>query len=606
MLTGQLPFKGEYKAGAMYSVLNEDPEFSDQFPSNCQQVLRKALAKNPDDRYQNIAEVIADLTSFSTGISSAKTKSIGATRRVTITTQRRILYGSLLVFVILILAFILNPFFRKKEPQSEKVVSVAVLYLKNLGPNDDEYYSYGITEDLIVDISKAGLVRIPAMNDILKYKESDLSLSEIANHLDVNYLLTGSFRKEDSRFRLAIQLVKADKGDIVWGERWEDSLNNISSIKSDVINTIVDVLGLHPSYVWTEEVAQKSGLNADVYELFLKGLYRYRHQKNEEDLNLARGFLNKAIELDSTFIAPKVILAESYMNVGEFYRAETILKDALSLAEKTEDYSEMASILNISAGISFYKGNYDQALETMNRTLPLYRKVDNKKDEARALGNIGSLHAAMQDYETALTFYNLALKINQQLEYTYGEVYNLNNIGYSLTKLREYDKALDILTQCVEIAKKENHFSTLANALENIGEIQFDKNDFAAASRHFRESFELFESLSMKRAFPEVLSKLALSEAKMGNYDEALQTLQQLQLNNENALNSVEVSWKIYQVYLITGNGDESRKFLRKAYNGVMKALAEHESDEQREKYLAKVPLYSEIINAWKNVEKLP
>jgi serine/threonine protein kinase len=136
----------------------------------------------------------------------------------------------------------------------------------------------------------------------------------------------------------------------------------------------------------------------------------------------------------------------------------------------------------------------------------------------------------------------VALSINQQLEYTYGEVNNLNNIGYILTKRHEYDKALDILTQCVQVAKEENHVSTLANALENIGDIQFNENDFAAASLHFRESFELFESLGMRPAFPEVLSKLALAEAKMGNYDEALQTLQQLQLNNENAAYSLEVS----------------------------------------------------------------
>ena len=148
MFTGRMPFPGDYEQAVIYAILNEEPEFSEQIPANLQLLLPKALAKDPQERYQNVGEVLADLERFDRAQTSGVAKPIGAGLKPAPTKKLGILIGGI---AILILLAALVYFFNRSQP----IDSIAVLPFVNSNNDPDiEYLSDGITETLITKLSQ--------------------------------------------------------------------------------------------------------------------------------------------------------------------------------------------------------------------------------------------------------------------------------------------------------------------------------------------------------------------------------------------------------------------------------------------------------------------
>ncbi|TET66359.1 MAG: hypothetical protein E3J45_06635, partial [Candidatus Zixiibacteriota bacterium] len=234
MITGQRPFKGESEAAIIYSIVNEEPEplakYKSDIPEELQQVVDKALAKDIDERYQTIDDLMEDLRLVKSG--------------------QEVLHAPPAVAA-------------KRRP---KVKSLAVLYLKNLGAADDEYLSYGITEDLIVDLTRIGTMRVAPMRSILKYRDSDDEIEDIAKKLDVSIILDGSIHRSEKAVRVSAQLVDINTRKNLWANRWEEPPDNLPQVKQFLAQGISQALELDSSVVKAAQVGKPEAQNPQAYE----------------------------------------------------------------------------------------------------------------------------------------------------------------------------------------------------------------------------------------------------------------------------------------------------------------------------------------------------
>ena len=214
MITGRPPFRGEHEAAILYSVMNETPEplarYKSDVSDGMQRVLDKALAKERDKRYQHVDEMIADLRSV---VPEVLSNTVTAARRSNVPWVAA--GGALVLAVVGIYIFS-----RPSLPASADSKSIAVLPFNNMSENkEDEYFSDGITENIITDLAKIQGLRIIARNSAFQYKGKNVDVKKVGDELNVRYVMEGSVQRSMNRLRINAQLIDAVSGFHLWADR---------------------------------------------------------------------------------------------------------------------------------------------------------------------------------------------------------------------------------------------------------------------------------------------------------------------------------------------------------------------------------------------------
>ena len=187
---------------------------------------------------------------------------------------------------------------------SSDMPSVAVLPFANLsGDREQDYFSDGITEDIITELSRFSQLFVIARNSSFTYKDKAVDVRQIGRELDVRYLLEGSIRRDGERVRITAQLIDALTGAHHWAERYDRELKDIFAVQEDVARTIVAVLADHVYVAELEHAKCKPTENLGAYDLYLRGMaetYKWTREGNEAALRL----FYRAIELDPEFPTP--------------------------------------------------------------------------------------------------------------------------------------------------------------------------------------------------------------------------------------------------------------------------------------------------------------
>ena len=190
--------------------------------------------------------------------------------------------------------------------------SIAVLPFANSSEDPkDDYFSAGITNDIIIDLSKFQNLMVIASNSVSGYQGITVEVKDVSRELGVRYVLTGSVMKHDGRVRINTQLIDGVTGQILWTERYDESTDNIWGIEDEISRRIVRTLAVRITKIEQQRVLAKPSKNFEAYEYTLKGQALLTRQSRSENFE-ARKLFRRAIELDPNY-------ATAYSGLGWTY-----------------------------------------------------------------------------------------------------------------------------------------------------------------------------------------------------------------------------------------------------------------------------------------------
>jgi serine/threonine protein kinase/cytochrome c-type biogenesis protein CcmH/NrfG len=277
MLTGQLPFRGDHEAALLYSIVHEDPRalssLRPDLPAPVSSIICKALQKDRAMRYQTTHDLIVDLAKLSES--------------------------------------------RVAMPRQEK--SIVVLPFENLSPDpDQEYFSDGLTEEVISDLSNVHALRVISRSSAMTFKGTKKKVQEIARELDVQYVLEGSVRKAGKSLRITAQLIDAASDAHLWAGKYSGTLDDVFDVQEKVSRSIVAALKLTLTPEESQKIAERPIDNVAAYQCYLKAnaeIWRF----TESSLESARVHLQQGLDVlgaNALLYSAMAFVYFQYVNIG--------------------------------------------------------------------------------------------------------------------------------------------------------------------------------------------------------------------------------------------------------------------------------------------------
>ena len=189
--------------------------------------------------------------------------------------------------------------------------SIAVLALNNMsGDAEQEYFSDGITEDIITELSRFSELYVLARHSSFAFKGEKLNIQEVAEKLDVQYVVEGSVRRSGSRVRVTVQLIEAESGNHIWAERYDRDLEDIFAVQDEITQTIVSVLPGRIQNSMRKQVSHKSTDSFSAYDYYLQGRWIFENSAGDDPTAIT--LLDKALEIDPKFALAHALVALIY------------------------------------------------------------------------------------------------------------------------------------------------------------------------------------------------------------------------------------------------------------------------------------------------------
>jgi TolB-like protein/Flp pilus assembly protein TadD len=313
--------------------------------------VQKALRKNRNERYQTIAEMLADLRSLKERLelqaAAPKIKALG--EAIARTIKHHKLGASLTLATATLLAGAIAYFFYLAAPaQSPNEKSIAVLPFENRSEDkSNAYFTDGIQDEILTRLSKIGDLKVISRTSTQRYKNTSQNLSEIANQLGVANLVEGSVQKTHDEVRVNVQLIRAADDSHLWAETFDRKLTDIFSVESEVAKAIADQLRAHLSGREEQVIAAKPTDNPEAYDAYLRGL-AYSLKTGETPANAlgAQKYLKEAVQLD-----PKFALAWARLSYTDARGYRTLdLQPTVALREEARQAGETALTLEPNLG----------------------------------------------------------------------------------------------------------------------------------------------------------------------------------------------------------------------------------------------------------------
>jgi len=259
------------------------------------------------------------------------------------------------------------------EPIAPKLVSgkpsIAVLPFTNIsGDPEQEYFSDGITEDIITELSRFRSLFVIARNSSFQYKGKNVDVRRVARELGVQYIVEGSMRKMASRVRITAQLIDTASGNHLWSERYDRDLNDIFVVQDEVLHSIVARLEGRLASSIADKARRKPTEHLAAYDCVLQA----RHHLNTYAGEAAGPLLTRAIDLDPNYAQAYAYLAWATL-INYFLKPTTALLDeSLQLARKAAALdSDDAVCQSVLGFVQTFKREFDEAGASLERAFAL-------------------------------------------------------------------------------------------------------------------------------------------------------------------------------------------------------------------------------------------
>jgi adenylate cyclase len=306
--------------------------------------------------------------------------------------------------------------------------SVAVLPFANMsGDSEQEYFSDGMAEDLITDLSKISSLFVIARNSSFTYKGKNIKVQQVGEELGVRYVLEGSVRKAGNRVRITAQLVDTKTGYHLWAERYDRNLDDIFELQDEVTQKIVAALKVELTQGEQENLERTPTDNLEAYDYFLRGesfLWRTTKEANAQ----ARQMFKRAVELDPEFALAYAHLGLTYwLDWGLLWSPDPDnLEQGFNLAQRALALDDGLSRGHIVLGISYlWKRQHEQAIAEARRAIQL------NPNDADCYAWLGWILNFSGRPEESIELVKKALRLNPHDQFFYlfllGEAYSIAN-----------------------------------------------------------------------------------------------------------------------------------------------------------------------------------
>jgi TolB-like protein/Flp pilus assembly protein TadD len=356
MANGSRPFRGDTSAAVVSSILRDDPpalsEVKANLPRHLGRVVQHCLEKDPRNRYQSALDVRNELKGLRREIDSGavQTDLSGAIpaseARAGKARSRAPVYAAVAAGIVALVAagWWLGKGTGREAPgskanavrstaaaEAEAPPSVAVLPFANLSSDaDNEYFTDGLTEELIQSLAQVEGLQIPARTSVFALKGSNLSVQEIGARLGVENVLEGSVRKSGNRLRISAQLIEVASGFQLWSDTYDRELEDVFAIQDEIAENIAGALQLTLTPGDSQALQTDRTTNIKAYDYYLRGRGYFR-RRTREDFISAREMFSKAIEVDRDYAPAYAGLADSYT---EFWRNYESTDENLRMADE--------------------------------------------------------------------------------------------------------------------------------------------------------------------------------------------------------------------------------------------------------------------------------
>ena len=327
--------------------------------------------------------------------------------------------------------------------------SIAVIPFENLSQDEDsEIFRDGITYDILNHLSRFEDLKVISQTSVKKYKDSELTVPEIAKELGVTYILEGSIRKYGNQVRITSQLINAKADQPIWVDDYDRTITDILAIQSEIAGKIVDELELNISFEQQQRISKISTHNVDAYKFFLRG-------RNEADKR-TNASIEKSIELYQRAIQIDSSYAEAYAEIANSIFLQTYYgnADPEQAAQRAESYLNTAEKLD----------NRISRVYTVKGLLYNHTKRFEKAKEAfeKAIELAPNDVTARHQYAT---FFYYTGQYEKQLEQT-KIAYNLDPLSFvtassymsALTYNRKFDQAEKLIEEISQTHPDSDEF----------------------------------------------------------------------------------------------------------------------------------------------------
>ncbi len=431
------------------------------------------------------------------------------------------------------------------NPISER--SIAVLPFVNMSSDkEQEYFSDGLSEELIDLLTKVPDLRVPARTSSFFFKGKSETIPTIARELGVAHLLEGSVRRAGNRLRVTAQLIRADTGYDVWSETYDRELKDVFKVQDEIAGAVVAALKLKlPS---AQNTSAHRTANTEAHNQYLLGLQSF-NRRNVDGYGRAVDFYRKAIALDPNYAAAHAGLAVALRYVADTSGDAALFPQALAAAEKAVALAPEQADGYVARG--YFRGTV--SFDWAGAQADLAKGLDldagdstGRRRYAQLLGTLGRLPEAVAEARRAVELDPLSEPSWQTL-------------ARLLTASRDFAAAHEASRRALEINPESGY------ALSSLGQILLLEGKAAEAAAVFRriDSTSLFE-----------LYGVALAEHTLGHARESQQALDEL--TGKGAENA---AYQIAEVHAWRGEKDKAFEWLERAYRQRDGGLAEIKYD---------------------------
>jgi len=534
LLTARRAFARETASDTLVAILEREPEWEalpGATPSAVRRLLRRCLEKDRNRRLRDIAE--ARIALEETLRELPPPRSTGAARRNRLGI---LLWGLAILAALGWWAFVKQP----PAPAPPEIRSIAVLPLDNLTEDSDEGYMVaGMHEALITELSRISALAVVARTSSLRYEEGSRSITEIADELHIDAVVTGSVLRVGDTVRVTVRLVEGRSGRYLWAESFDRQLRNILALYSDVARAVAREIRVAVTPGEQASLARAEPVDPDAYDLYLRGRYG-RLQETPQSLESAERYFRAAIEARPDFAQAWAGLAQTLFLMGAngVLPWDEPIPEVRRAVERALLIDGAIPEAHVAAGLvrSAYDLDWPAAEREFLRALELEPGHWNARREyAQLLTKTGRLAEAQAQFERILERDPLSGTANAQA----GEV---------LFYRHELDQAMQRFERANELF--EGFFSrgrgiTYVTAILVAKGVSFD---------------EIEEALSPSSENPLHRACLAYARAASGQRAEALKLLE-----GSGDAAPRGGNWWIAAVYASLGNRDAAFAFLERS-----------------------------------------